>query len=310
MTKDDLGLGVRLTQEAGWNHLESDWLRFFNLGSEGSFVAEFEGRAVGTTMTFISNQVAWVAMVLVEKASRGKGVGTALLKQALDDLEMREIKTVRLDATHLGQPLYEKLGFLPEYEVARFSGIAPQLGGSLKMDVARPSWPCFHGPEARATLRDGGAKAINRGRPMCLPWATTGRLPPLEDIIEFDERMTGTRRAKMLKALFEEFPGNSRVVMKDGDIEGFVTLHPGRSAIQIGPCTATLNAGPALLSDAFGRCAGKAVFVDIPTDHVHAVQIVEKSGLEIQRRFRRMYRGERIRDNIHAIWASSGPEKG
>ncbi|MBN2315989.1 MAG: GNAT family N-acetyltransferase [Sedimentisphaerales bacterium] len=132
MTKDDLGLGVRLTQEAGWNHLESDWLRFYNLGSEGSFVAEFEGRAVGTTMTFISDRIAWIAMVLVEKKSRGKGVGTALLKHALDYLETPEIETVRLDATHLGRPLYEKLGFMPEYEVVRFKGIAPQLGGNLK----------------------------------------------------------------------------------------------------------------------------------------------------------------------------------
>jgi len=272
MTKDDLGLGVRLTQEAGWNHLESDWLRFFNLGSEGSFVAEFEGRAVGTTMTFISNQVAWVAMVLVEKASRGKGIGTALLKHTLNYLEMCKIETIRLDATHLGQPLYEKLGFLPEYEVARFKGFAPK-------SKVKPS-------------------------------VTTATTEMFTDIVEFDKRMAGTHRAKMLKALFREFSENLRVVMKNGVIEGFVTLHPGRIAIQIGPCTATRDAGPALLSDAFERCAGKAVFVDVPTDNVYAVQFVKANGLEIHRRFLRMYRGERIKDDINAIWASSGPEKG
>jgi hypothetical protein len=87
-------------------------------------------------------------------------------------------------------------------------------------------------------------------------------------------------------------------------------LHPGRNAIQIGPFTATLNAGPALLSDAFNRCAGKTVFVDVPIDNVCAVKCVEAGGLEIHRRFLRMYRGERIKDDINAIWASSGPEKG
>ena len=272
MTKDDLGLGLRLTQEAGWNHLESDWLRFINLGLEDSFVGELEGRAVGTTMTFISDHVAWVAMVLVEKESRGKGIGTALLKHALDFLEMREIKTVRLDATHLGQPLYEKLGFLPEYEVARYKGIAP-------ISTVEPS--------------------VTKVTPEMFA-----------DIIEFDRRMTGTHRAKMLNALLKEFPENLRVVMQDDNIEGFVTLHPGRNAIQIGPCTATINAGPALLLDAMNRCAGEAVFVDVPTDNVHAVKMIEASGLEIQQRFLRMYRGERIKDNINAIWASSGPEKG
>ncbi len=272
MTKDDLGLGLRLTQEAGWNHLESDWRRFINLWLESSFVAEFEGHAVGTTMTFISDRIAWVAMVLVEKASRSKGVGTALLKHALDYLDACKVKTVRLDATHLGQPLYEKLGFLPEYEVARFKGIAPSSRAKSAVIKATPEI--------------------------------------FADIIEYDKRMTGTHRAKMLNALFREFPENLHVVMQDDDVEGFVTFHPGRNATQIGPCTATRNAGPALLSDALSRCAGKVVFVDVPIDNVHAVKIIGESGIEIQRRFLRMYRGKRIKDNIDAIWASSGPEKG
>jgi hypothetical protein len=55
---------------------------------------------------------------------------------------------------------------------------------------------------------------------------------------------------------------------------------------------------------------GTTVFVDIPTDNVRAVKIVEASGLEVHRRFLRMYRGKRIKDDINAIWANSGPEKG
>jgi hypothetical protein len=122
--------------------------------------------------------------------------------------------------------------------------------------------------------------------------------------------MTGTNREKMLSRLFNEFPQNIRFLINLDKIDGFVTMRPGANAIQVGPCTATINAGPALLSDALSRCAGKAVFVDILAGNVPAVKIAESSGLKIQRRFTRMCRGERIKDNIEAIWATSGPEKG
>ena len=288
MTINDLGLGLRLSRQAGWNQTESDWLRFMNTEPEGCFVAELNGYPVGTTTTCIFDKVAWIAMVLVDTESRGQGIGTKLLKHALDYLDGQKVKTVRLDATDLGRPIYEKLGFGPEYELARFEGIAPSSitpGGSLKAEG----------------FGDGEGKAI--------PKLRLG-LPPFTDMIEFDRQMTGTNREKMLSRLFNEFPKNTRIVTHNNKVDGFVTMRPGANAIQIGPCTASVNSGPALLSDALHRCAGKAVYVDIPTGNVPAVKIAESSGLKIQRRFTRMSRGERIKDNIEAIWASSGPEKG
>jgi len=272
MTIDDLRLGLRLSRQAGWNQTESDWLRFMNTESEGCFVAELNGCSVGTTTTCIFENVAWIAMVLVDKDARGQGVGTKLLRHSLDYLDGLKIRTVRLDATDLGRPIYEKLGFVPEYELARFEGIAQ---------------PSKTGPLVTEAVTDFFA-----------------------NMIEFDKQMTGTNREKMLSRLFREFLQNARIVTRNGKIDGFVTMRPGANAVQIGPCIATMNAGPALLSDALNRCAGKAVFVDMPIDNVNAVKVAGSSGLTIQRCFTRMCRGERIRDDIQAIWASSGPEKG
>jgi GNAT superfamily N-acetyltransferase len=272
MTIDDLWLGLRLTQQAGWNQTESDWLRFMNLEPGGCFVAELNGYPVGTTTTCIFDQVAWVAMVLVDKDTRGKGVGTALLKHSLDYLEVQKVKTIRLDATRAGQSIYKKLGFAPEYELARLEGIAPP----------------------------GRSESV-----------MTGVTPEIyADMIEFDKQMTGTNRAKMLSMLFREFPENIRVLTHHDEIEGFITMRPGANAVQIGPCIATMNAGPALLSDTLNRCSGKPIFVDMLTDNVYAVKIAESCGLRIQRHFLRMYRGERIKDDTKTLWASSGPEKG
>ena len=116
---DDVPLGLMLTRQAGWNQLEADWLRFLDMQPQGCFVAELEGRPVGTTVTCILGPVAWIAMVLVDVGARRQGVATALLKHAIDFLDGQGVKTIRLDATAAGRPVYEKLGFAPEYQLTR-----------------------------------------------------------------------------------------------------------------------------------------------------------------------------------------------
>lgn len=272
MTTDDIALGLRLSIQAGWNQTEADWLRLLHFEPEGCFAAELDGYPVGTTTTCVLGHVAWIAMVLVDENHRCRGIGTHLLRHALDHLDSRSVPTIRLDATELGRPVYEKLGFIPEYELARYQGIAPS---------------CPAPPTVAETTSDA-----------------------YPDIIEFDKVITGTNREKMLIRLFEEFPQGLRTLRRQGKIEGYVTMRPGANAVQIGPCVAATNAGPALLCDALDRCAGKYVFVDIPLDNAGALKIAESSGLKIQRCFTRMYRGKKVTDTIEALWASSSPEKG
>jgi GNAT superfamily N-acetyltransferase len=272
MTIGDLELGMKLSAQAGWNQTEADWRRFIELEPEGCFVGELDGRFVGTTTTCVFRKTAWIAMVLVNVDARGNGVGMTLLKHSIDYLKSRQVRTIRLDATSLGRPIYEKLGFVSDYGLARFEGIAPGGGESANVVTAAPEMSA--------------------------------------EIIEFDKRMTGRERVKMLRRLFEEFPKATRIVRRAGEIEGFITMRPGANAIQIGPCTATPEAGPALLGDALNRCAGKPVFVDIPLDNTEAVEVAESNGLTIQRSFTRMSRGPKVTDNVQASWASSGAEKG
>ena len=46
MTYADIPLGMKLSAQNGWNQLEADWRRQFDLEPAGGFVAELEiGRA-------------------------------------------------------------------------------------------------------------------------------------------------------------------------------------------------------------------------------------------------------------------------
>jgi len=282
MTLADIPLGLRLARQAGWNQIESDWRRFLAMQPDGCFVGELDGKAVATTTAFIFGPIAWIAMVLVEIESRRKGVATTLLKHALGFLDSQGVKTIRLDATAAGQPVYEKLGFVPEYPLTRYMG-TPVISdcGFRIADSARGANP--------------QSAIIN---------------PQLKEIAAFDLRVTATPREKMLARLFEECPEITRVLHRNGQLEGYVTGRRGANATLIGPCIATPYAGPGLLNDALARCAGQPVFIDVPRDNAPAVEVVEKSGLTIQRHFMRMCRGTRILDHVEAIWASSGPEKG
>lgn len=118
MTADDVAAGLALCEIAGWNQRERDWRLFLDRNPSGSCVAVHDGRVVGTAATLDYGPFAWISMVLVDPAVRGKGLGTALLEQTLEIL--RESACARLDATPLGEPVYRKLGFVDEYALERW----------------------------------------------------------------------------------------------------------------------------------------------------------------------------------------------
>jgi GNAT superfamily N-acetyltransferase len=272
MTGADVPLGLRLVQQAGWNQTEADWRRFLDLQPDGCFVAELDGTAVGTTTTCIFGDVAWVAMVLVDVGMRGRGVGSALLAHALRFLDDAGVSSVRLDATPLGQPLYEKLGFNAQYSVARYDGV-PRGG------LPAPGVAPMHDEDLAA-------------------------------VVQLDGAVTGTDRGKLLGRLLEEHGEAGRCVHVGGHLGGFLRARQGARAVQIGPCIASASAGPALLADAWNRHRGRRVFVDIPVDNAAAVRLAEAEGLTVQRHLVRMCRGRSVLERVPELWASSGPEMG
>jgi hypothetical protein len=235
-------------------------------------VAEWEGLPVGTVTTSIFDAVAWIALVLVDPAMRGRGIGTALLKQALTFLDEQDVPSVRLDATPLGRPIYEKLGFVAEYELARYEDVLPLGVPVIGVEPAqRERWP---------------------------------------ELLQLDQAVTGTDRGRWLERLFEEWPEAVRMVYEAGILRGFLMARRGSRAVHIGPCLAIDEAGEQLFADAWQRFAGQRVLIDIPLDHLRARKLPELLGWPARRTFLRMVRGPKIEERVADMWASSGPEKG
>lgn len=273
MTAHDVAAGMRLKQRAGWNQVEADWRRLLELQPDGCFVAELDGAPIGTVTTCRFGAVGWVAMMLVDEAHRGRGIGRALMVRAIDDLERHGVQSIRLDATPLGRPLYESLGFATESVFVRFDGRFP------------PS-------------------TVDLG---------TGDAPPLaniEPVLALDRSVTGTDRGRLLRRLHEDQPGALSIVGDGNAPEGYVMSRPGASAWQVGPCIASARAGPRLFADAARRLPGERVFIDIPECHVDAANVACAFGLGPSRHLTRMGRGPRVVEDLALLWASAGPEKG
>jgi hypothetical protein len=264
---------MRLKEEAGWNQLEADWRRLIDMDSDGDFVAELDGTPVGTVTTCRFGPVAWVAMMMVDQRFRSRGVGRALMVQALSTLDSQGVLSVRLDATPMGRPLYESLGFTLETTFTRFQGsLAPADRG--------PGLPSVHEGDV------------------------------LEHIGALDRSVTGTDRARLLHRLAAEHPGSLAVVSDATGVTGFLMSRPGSRARQIGPCIAHPESGPLLFDEARRRYAGEPLFIDIPAVNTPATLQAAQLGLTPGRHLMRMGRGPRIVEDLDRLWASAGPEKG
>jgi len=271
MTHEDIPFGVYLSRQAGWNQTAADWHRFLALEPAGCFVAEWDGQPAGTTALCVFGSIAWIAMVLVEESLRRRGIGTALLEHALAWLEARGVATARLDATPLGQPIYQRLGFVPEYEVGRWEGIAT---ASERVLGIRPIAP--------------------------------GDIPA---IVALDAQATGTPRHRLLEYLLERHPSEGYTFGQPP--AGYATGRPGAKAWHIGPIVAqAAEIGMALADARLAQHPGQPVFIDIPLDHAAACAWASSRGFRLQRRWTRMVRGPLVNEVHLWLWASSGPEAG
>ena len=277
MTKADIPLGMRLKEQNGWNQLEADWQRQFELQSDGCFVADIDGAGVGTACGCSFGSVAWIAMVLVDSTCRNRGIGSALLRRVIDYLDNSGVTSIRLDATPAGQPVYEKLGFFAEFDLVRYGGkISPNETAVTKTDCR-------------------------------IEMATAADLPA---ILELDRQVTGTDRERLLQRQFQEYPEEMRVVRGTNGVDGFLGARPGSRAWQFGPCQGSESACSALLFDALMRHRDETAFLDIPVDNVAARTLAEAFGLSAMRPLKRMGRGPTIHEQLDKFWTSYGAEKG
>jgi len=258
MNKADIAVGMRLKDIAGWNQTPGDWERFLEASPDGCFVAEQDGRVCGTVTTIAyEGRLAWIGMVLVDPQYRSRGIGTRLLETAISYLDAVGIPTMKLDATPQGKFLYEKLGFVAEYELQRWV---------LCRDKPRP----------RAVLFD-----VSVDGPV-----------DLEEAIRTDYEVFGADRSALLRSLHRDTPDFTSTIHSEGELGGYTLGRRGTLADHLGPWMALTEAAAHDLLEGFlSRSAGRDVLVDCLQSNPFAGRLLRAAGFEFARPLTRMVRG-------------------
>ncbi len=153
---------MELSAEAGWNQLPADWLLFLK---QGRIFGLFDSDILIATAAIMpyGDDFAWIGMVLTRKAWRGRGFGTSLLKTCIAELEAQG-RSVWLDATPAGEPIYRGLGFEPVSDFVRWQGTGnrgndPRPADAAKTDAAAiEAANIAFGANRSAILRDLAAR--------------------------------------------------------------------------------------------------------------------------------------------------------
>jgi hypothetical protein len=187
---------------------------------------------------------------------------------------LRDCRCIKLDATPAGQPVYEKIGFLPEWSITRLINLN-YMPKSILSSTAMPLLP-----------------------------------EDLPEVIVFDRQVFGVDRGALLERLFREYPFLAFKMTLGSRITGYCLGRNGYKYQQIGPVVASSNDDAVALFTAAAR-PGQALVVDSIDAHNDFVTFLTANCFAPQRPLLRMYKG--INDSpaqVPAYFAIPGGEYG
>jgi len=120
--QDDIDGFLALAAAEEWICGRWEFEFLFRAFPHGCLVAREAELPVGYVTSIKYGESGWVGNLLVRKECRGKGVGTALMKQALAALSEAGATRAWLTASREGKPIYESLGFTTVDVVNRWVG--------------------------------------------------------------------------------------------------------------------------------------------------------------------------------------------
>ena len=135
LTPQALAALGELVEQSHWNQTADDWRVFFDDGTI-YVVRDDEGRILasgavlpmgesrpGCLASLTGRGVAWISMILVTPACRGRGLGRLVFRECVRQVQAQG-RIAMLDATPAGEALYTKFGFEGLWRLTRWRGEA------------------------------------------------------------------------------------------------------------------------------------------------------------------------------------------
>lgn len=257
MLTTDIAVGLELCRASGWNQLSRDWEFFLELSPADCRVAVKNNQVVGTVTTVsYQDRFSWIGMVLVDPAERRQGIGTRLLREAIDLLSRQ--KLIGLDATPAGREVYLKLGFADQSRLRRMEAV-------VSAGIAR--------------IECGSARRMTE--------------TDLPEVFKLDREIFGADRSLILRWLFDGAPEYAWVLPGEEAVRAFMFGRHGFNFEHIGPVIAhDVESARQLVAACLGEQSGKKFILDAACHDAEWLRGLQSIGFHEQRPFIRMYRGE------------------
>lgn len=149
-----------LVVQSHWNQTAQDWALFAREGRL-HVVRDAQQRIVASGAVLpMGAHDAWISMILVDPACRGRGLGRTVFEACLQDIDSAGL-TPWLDATPAGEALYVQYGFEPLWRLARWQREARPATAALP--AAGPARA-----DTLTPLAELDAQALGQPRPAVL----------------------------------------------------------------------------------------------------------------------------------------------
>lgn len=243
MLSNDLEFAARCYEDEGWGTRVLDEFEGL-LAHDPSccFVAEEGGMPAGICMGIPYGASAFIGMLIVRQPHRGRGLGFALVKRAIDALRCGGACAILLDGVTLAVPLYERLGFRRVCRSLRFFGNV----------VGRA---------------DPAVRPMNEG--------------DLARVLALDADHFGADRSYFLARRLVLYPDLCRVHVTDGVVDGFMMGRGSPQGVGVGPWLSTSGRDGALAMLESLAPAGVSIPVraGVLTEAVGSVELMRGLGL-------------------------------
>ncbi len=274
MKDKDINFALELTSGEGWTDIRSDFELLITFTPPAAFVAVEAGERIGMISAVAYGRMGFIGSLIVSKMCRNRGIGTALMKHAINYLEKNGISTIMLDAVPEAAPIYESLGFRRCCKSLRLSGIP----SDVEMKDVR-----------KATEED------------------------LPSILHLDRISFGDDRSHFLHHRFQEFPELRYVIEGEKGVYGFIMASDRTNTVRIAPWIVEGNhrsAGELVKAVASSR-KGESLSIGLLETNQISLETLKKLGFQEKFFSIRMVRGTSGMPSFSDMMYSIGsPAKG
>jgi ribosomal protein S18 acetylase RimI-like enzyme len=273
MKADDFSFAVQLANTMNWNMTIEDFEFAMKLEPQGSFVLFHGSERLGICTSVSLGKVGWFGNLVVKGGYRREGVGSVLVRHAIDYLKNKGVETIGLYAyPHLIR-FYERCGFEPDIDFLVLHGKA----GFLPTEGA-----------------------VRKAKQQDVP-----------EVIDFDSQCFGANRKKLLEPILLGAGNLCYISTEDQGIVGYVAAKVYGTMAEVGPliCHARrVEAAVVLLKTILSRLNGLAVSMCIPKKETALLNMLSKAGFREDFDVVRMFLGSAVAKNC--IYMAESLERG